>query len=142
MHCLHRNYHLGTQLQLPTIVTQKAGPQPSFAGDSNQIHTEMTMRLFPLTLLLALCSFAATLHNSDVLLMVKRGVSASEIIATINNSESGFQLLLEDVHSLEKHGVPATVIDTMLVRNANSRLMVGDPTSVPPAESTVEPSVP
>jgi len=97
------------------------------------------MRLFPFTLLLTTCSFAATLHNSDVRHLVRDGTSVSEIVAKINTSESGFQLFPEDVQSLEKYGVPATVIQAMFARNANSRLMVGDITDQEQPNSTSVP---
>ncbi|MEO8659359.1 MAG: hypothetical protein ABI693_12865 [Bryobacteraceae bacterium] len=86
----------------------------------------MKIRLLPLTLLLVTGSFASSMHNRDVIRMVKEGAPVSDIITRINSSDSGFPLYPEDVRSLRANAVPELVINAMNARNINEPLPIPD----------------
>jgi hypothetical protein len=62
--------------------------------------------------------------QADVVRMVRHGASVTEIVERINDSESGFQLLPEDLTALREEGVPEIVIRAMQARQKGEKLQL------------------
>ena len=62
--------------------------------------------------------------HADVVRMVRRGASVTEIVERINGSESGFQLLPGDLVALREEGVPEIVIRAMQARQKGEKLQL------------------
>jgi hypothetical protein len=62
--------------------------------------------------------------RADVVRMVRRGASVTEIVERINASESGFQVFPEDLMALRKEGVPEIVIRAMQARQKGEKLQI------------------
>lgn len=82
------------------------------------------------------------LHNSDVLLLVKRGVKANQIISHIKSSRCSFDIFPPVLDDLKRRGVPDSVLAVMATVPNGPPLSNTDAAPAPAATETLNVKLP
>ena len=84
----------------------------------------------------------APLTNSDIVRLVKAGVSADAIVAKIQTSDSDFATDTDSLIVLAGEKVPNSVIQAMMARSAAAAAPTALPPTAPPAPPDAVPEKP